>query len=376
MPRRKPEDTERMPVTKEKVKSEMEDLARYLKLFYERARALGVPAMDAEDVAHNAFLDVCNRETPLPECPNARKALLLKIVHFQVRTYITERRRMNHRAELAEQYATNIKIPYTRDDGDVIEAKEQLELVFPRISPEHLAVFGAKLVDGLTIREVAAELGINERTAQSRWERARAKLELEFERLDKPGRRGPLGLLMFVGISGILGIVTNANAMAEWLKEFFRMFGKLGTIPFRAVPGVATAAAILLSPHHPGTSADEVMGPHESAMKVPEAGAMAPIESGEPVVVVQVARVKPAKALSRVPSRHSEQQRKATAEVAPPDHLLTMAILALQRGNPEKALVILDGYTARNSVAGDASAVESLRATIRQAIAAKVAKTR
>jgi len=377
------EDDERMPVTEQKTKKEMEELARYVKRFYERARASGLSRMDAEDAAQNAFMDACNRKEPYPTCPDAREAVLLTILDYRVRTYFTERRRQGRRGELAEEYTKLVKDLYTRDPSVALEAKEQLELIFPQIKPEQLEVFTTKVLDNLTIHEVAAHLGINANTARSRWERAIAKLELEVERLEKPNRRGVIGLVSIVWISGILATARNANAMVEWWKELLRVVGRLVGLPLRALPGIATAAAVMVSTPQTDASADAVNAQQEPASSVAAMGSAVQPPTNAPVAIAEFARIPslptstsrriliPRNAVTRAPS-----PKILAEEAPPPDHLLTMAILALQRGNPEKALAILEGYTPRNVFSGDTAAVEALRARANRAIAEKSLKKR
>lgn len=360
-----------MTVTERNAKKEMEEVARYLELLRDRARALGVPKRDAEDLAHNAFLDACNREEPLPTCPKKLKALLFAIVKFRVLTYRNEGRRESNRTAAAHEYLSTAGIVFCKDHAEKVAAKELVELAFHRVPPEQLEVFTTKVLDNLKVREVAALLGIKENTARSRLERAIETLRLELERLDNPRRRSVRGVLVFIAISSLLGAASNAHAMVAWIRKLLRLLTRDGTAPLRALPSIAAAGAILVSPGHPRAVADELAeGRKQSVVVVSEPSTPAPPHSTASTLLAEVAPVKP-EIQSNVsiprPAVPAKPHRKLAPLDPPPDHLLTVAILALQRGNPEQALAILDGYTGRD--AGAASAVDGLRVSARQAIA-------
>lgn len=351
-----------------KSKEEMEDLSRYVKLLEARARKCGVPSADAEDIAQEALIKAYMREKPLPECSEQRKALLLAIVKFEVLTYYAEKKRAAIRAEQARVGATVIGFGYTRDKSAVIEARQQLELVFSHIPPQLLEVYIEKVLDELTLAEVAEVLGMNVNTAQSYWQRALSRLEAEMEKLEKPGRRRFRGFLVFVGISGVLGAARNASAMANWLIRFFRDVTRLGKLPLRALSGVATSAALVTySPGLTSASADEIAAADNSAMvaNAPNAGDSSlpvpagPVESIVPKVIAT--EVVPRAIRKSKPKRQTENGKSS-------DGLLSNAKAALQHGDPERAIALLNQIPPLDSKSDDAVLVGNLRAAAERAM--------
>jgi len=329
---------------------------------------MGVPAADAEDIAQEALIKACTREKPLPECSEERKALLLAIVKFQVLTYISEKKRALNRAQHARVGATVIGLGYAQDKTAVVEAREQLELVFSNIPPQMLEVYIEKVLDELTLPEVAEALGLNVNTAQSYWHRALSRLEAEIEKLDKPNRGRLRGFLIFGCVSGILGGARNASAMVNWLIRLFRSVFRMGNVPIRVLSGVATSAALVMySPAPTNASVDELAIAEKHAMVDP--GQPPALPSAEsrietPAISTTEPKSRPFASVPRE-KRNSAPQR-SPAHV---DGLLSLAKAALEHGDARRVIALLDQLPPLDRKSNDVVIVSNLRAAAERAVA-------
>ncbi len=360
-----------------KSKEEMEDLVRHLKLLRVRARKRGVQAEDAEDLAHDAFIKACTRENPLPECSEERKAILLTILKYEVLSYFKEDKREFTRAARAHIAATVMGVGYAQDKAAVLEARQQLELIFPHVPQQHLHLYIEKVLDGLTVPEVAELLGMNVNTAQSYWQRAREKLGEELHKLDKPRRRRVRGALILVWISGILGAARNANAMVGWLVRFFRSIVSFGRAQVHALTAVAAGAAlVMVSPGQTSASADETvaavrLAAEASASTSTVAPALsisgATVESAPAEIVVP--KASPSVHVQRaVPKARPKKQATAAAR---PDGLIMQAKAALKQGDPVRAMELLNKLPQIDPRSDEAVTVNNVRAMVERAVAGK-----
>lgn len=356
-------------MSEQKLKEEMEDLARHVKRLHTIALLVGVPAFDAWALINDAFVHTCERKKPLPVESDARKAVFLKIFRFLLRRYFSERNRMYSRAKLAHEYATVIAMTYARDSSEVLEAREVVEMVIRPLTPEQLDVITEKALDELTIREVAERLGIKENTAQSHWQRGCTKIALEMEKLDQPKLGKVRSVLVFVTISSIITAARNARAMFGALRRFFRSVLEFASIPRRAVTGMATVASIvLLGPGQSGAHANKPIRAEEHAVPTPAQSASAPqSEKPKTALANAVPSVKPP-----LPSRIVAKSCAQKSTDLSLDALVSMAKMALRRGDAQRALALLEQINLANAPQADVAMVNALKSAAKMALAAKV----
>jgi RNA polymerase sigma factor (sigma-70 family) len=356
---------ERINVTEQKAK-EMEEWARQVKLpLFLYVRSFRIPVADAWDIVQDVFFYLCAREEPLPDEVNSRKALLLKVAQFRVRAHFNERKRHGERADLVREYAIFAGMTYERDLSAVIEAREQLELVLPALSEDQYEVFTTKVLEGLKVCDVAAQLGLKENTARGYLSKA---LETLRERLEHLEPRGVRSLLILLGISSILALADTASAMASRIKRFFESFFQA---TLRCAASAATAVFVMVVPPNSGASADHSANsanlPSRAAtnsITLPEA----PNPSGAPAqrfaeFSLHIFPISTSIRPQSIP--HRDTTTKAV-KVTPPDFLLSQAMSAMRNGNPEKALELLDRYPEN-----DLKWADELRTRAKQALAAK-----
>lgn len=356
----------RINVTEQKAK-EMEEWARQAIFpLFSYVRSFRIPPADAWDIVQEVFIHVCAREEPLPDVHNGRKALLLKIARLRVLTYFTERERHGERAHLAREYAIFAGMTHERDRSEVFEAREQLELILSALSEDQYEVFTTKVLEGLKVCDVAAQLGMKENTARGYLSKALETLREKLERLEHPGLRS---LLILLAISSILALADTASAMVGRVKRFFASFARTS---FRGVLSAATAAFVMVVPPKSGASA----GHAANAEKTSSRAAMNAITPPEvpsssrtpdkpaPEVLPSVLPVATSVRPNAIPRR--DEHRTSPVKPAPPDHLLSKAMMALRNGQPEKALEVLDRYPEN-----DLKWADELRARAKQSLAMK-----
>jgi len=363
-------DVERILVTEQMAK-EMAELSRHLKPLHAFLVKSGVSKVDAGDILQDAFIKVFNRRDTLPESVEQRKAILFGEVNVQMKAHFTERNRLLHRAARAHELIAFMGLTEQREMSGVFEARQLLELAFSEISPDQYQVFTDRVLDNLTIMEVAEHLSMNPHTTKTNWFRA---LEVLREKLDHIERRGGRGFISFLVVASILGLAKNAMAMFELLKRFFRTMRHLHVHHLR---GMMTGAMVMFSPPQSGasvnaaasltqheTSAHDSAGITESKL----GGALRVQEKRETAEVPRVSNA----AQSSVPPASSRQNVSINPamRMAPPDYLIAMAIVALRNGQPEKALVLIDQYAATDAKAANSGTVKVLRADARAAMAA------
>ncbi|MBK9263110.1 MAG: hypothetical protein IPM54_25315 [Polyangiaceae bacterium] len=344
----------------------MEELARQVKPLHAYLVSRGVPAMDAWDVVQEAFIAVFKRRDTLPECAEQRNAIFFSAVNFGMRAYFTEQSRAFDRAARAHEYAVFLGMTQERDISGVLEAREQLEIVLPQIPSEQCQVFTDRVLDGLTVPEVAARLGMKANTTKGYWRRA---LETLQEKLESLEHRGVRGVLVFFAISSVLALAKNASAMIGGLRKFLR---PTGHAQLRMVAGLAMAAAVMLVPPNSRASADEERilrlwrAPYRGRKQHPSR--LRPRRT-RPKEAPRVTKL-PSPPVPLVVPRQTAP-KKFTMNAGPPDYLISMTMSALRYGKPERALELLDRYVATNGKAANARSVQTLRAQAQQAIAAR-----
>lgn len=150
---------------------------RHLDAVWRTARGLGVPPSDLEDVAQEVMI-VCVRRLGDIE-PERERAFLLATTARVVANWRRGRRRrpaesLEHLDALAHRA---LSPQVTRDTpADVLERKRELELVqaaLMQMTDAQRVVFTLFEIEGLTAREIAAELGLSESVVFARVQRAR-----------------------------------------------------------------------------------------------------------------------------------------------------------------------------------------------------------
>lgn len=358
-------------MTEQKAK-EMRELARHVKPLHGFLVRRGVSEFDAWDILQEALIKVFNRRDTLPECLEQRKAILFGEVNAQMKAHFSERRRMLERIARAQELIAFMGLTEQRDMSRVLEARQLLELILPELSPDEYQVFTDKVLDDLTIREVAERRGRKAHATKTHWFRALATLK---EKLESIEHRGARGFIVFAIIAGILGVAKNASAMVERLRRFFRA---LRQVQLHNLTGFATAAVVMFSPPNSGASADDVThSPRHTSSAGLSGAVMEPkAEPGSSVPEKTATAAKPnvshapAQSFPLASPRRSVSNKPA-AKARSSEYLIAMAIAALRDGNSERTLVLLDQYQAANASAASSAVVKTLRADAQAAIAAR-----
>jgi len=356
-------------VTEQKAK-EMDELARHVKPLLGFLVMQGVSEVDAWDILQNAFIKVLNRQSTLPESLEQRRAILFGEVNVQMQAHFTEQTRLLTRLERAHEYAVFMGMTQQRDMSGVLEAREQLEFILPQMSPEQYQVFTEKVLDDLTIREVAERLGMKANTTKTYWLRPLETLKEKLEKIENPRGRGFITML---GISSLLALARNASAMVERLRRLFRA---IRHAQVHGLVGMAAAVMVMLSPPNSGASADDASSSSRSATStnasdavvqpITVPGSNAPGKSGT--------AAKPSVPNTRAQSPAAPRQsvtKKPAVKTGPPDYLIAMAMTALRNGQPERTLALLDQYSAADAKAANSGMVKTLRADAQAAIAVR-----
>ncbi len=315
---------------------------------------------------HGGFIIRYTREKPLPDAPSARKGLLFKITKFRVLAYFTECERHGERADLALEYAIFAGMTHERDASEVLEAREQLELILSALSEDQYEVFTTKVLEGLKVCDVAAQLGMKENTARGYLSKALETLRERLERLEHPGLRS---LLILLGISSVVALADTASAMVGRVKRFFSSFARTS---FRGVLSAATAAFVMVVPPKSGASAEHAANAEQTSSRAAMNAITPPeVPSSSRTPDKPAAEVVPSVLPVSTPARpkaipRRDEHQASPVKTAPPDHLLSKAIIALRNGQPEKALEVLDQYPEN-----DLKWADELRARAKQSIAMK-----
>jgi len=329
----------------------------------------GVSDVDAWDILQNAFIKVFNRRETLPESVEQRKAILFGEVNVQMKAHFSEQIRSLDRAARARELIVFLGLTEQRDMARVLEARQLLELVLAEISADQYQIFTDKVLDDLTIREVAEQLNMNAHTAKTHWFRALASLKLKLENIEH--RKGR-GFIVLLAIAGILGLAKNARAMVELLKRFFRTIRQMH---LHQLAGMATAGMIMLSPPNSGASVNDASSSLHNEAPANASIELAPLkmasdsEAGGKKAAASIAD-SPSPA-APLPQSKPRAPKKSTKQSAPPDYLISAAIATLRDGQPERALVLLDQYAATSEKAAKAGMVKTLRAEAQAAIVAR-----
>jgi RNA polymerase sigma-70 factor (ECF subfamily) len=148
-------------------------------------RRLGVPEADAEDAAHEVFLQVFRH---LEEY-DGNRPMRPWLFGFAYRVAADQRRRAHRRHEvLGEQVVATDPAPRADDEIDRAERRSLLMTALDSVDLERRAVLVLHEWDGLPVPEAARALGIPLNTAYSRLRVAREELAAAVKRLQ--ARRG------------------------------------------------------------------------------------------------------------------------------------------------------------------------------------------
>jgi len=132
----------------------------------------------AADITHDAIVLAVERIRRF----DARKGRLWSWLCGIAVNKIREGRRSAARdaqlAERLEQVAPERPTPHGFDDEPV-----DVELVLSNLNPRHQEVLVHKYMDGLSVKEIAAQMGVSEKTVESRLTRAREAFRREHDKL-------------------------------------------------------------------------------------------------------------------------------------------------------------------------------------------------
>jgi len=293
---------------------------------------LGVQPCDVPDATQEVFV-VAHRKRHAFE---GRASVSTWLYRISVRVASAQRRLARHRREVTSDELTAAAV----SGCDVAQEAEQRALLehvaaaLERLSEPQRAVLALHDLDGLRMREVAARLGIPQKTAFSRVYAARRALASELRRL---GYAVPSVLPLWP--SGALGPALGARveAQAAWrqaLREWLRGW-QLQGLPWSASQvagplGIALCA-LLLSPH---------TGPNlplPAAAPEPRAAALSvsPLAASAPV---SAKKTEPASAPPAPAS--PEPPRMKPARLRTKSLPLTAAIMPSTLPEPEPDLII------------------------------------
>lgn len=150
---------------------------RYGPMVLRRCRRLLKAEASARDAMHDVFVQLVHDQERLDERGTA--SLLLQIATHQCLNRLRSQRRRRE-DDLDPDGALLSRIAQTADDAGRIEARSLLARIFARepVSTQMIAVL--HLLDGLTLEEVAAEVGLSVSGVRKRLRTLRARLpELE-----------------------------------------------------------------------------------------------------------------------------------------------------------------------------------------------------
>lgn len=136
---------------------------------------------DAADVAQDTLLAAWDGVRRVRDDTDLRPwlfGILFNLCRKRQRSWIRRRRRERRAAEQRRQEADGAR-------GDVEERLERLRGCMDRLEEPHRAVVVLRYVQGLSVAETAAALGVPEGTVKSRTHAALAKLRQEMGREDE-----------------------------------------------------------------------------------------------------------------------------------------------------------------------------------------------
>jgi RNA polymerase sigma-70 factor (ECF subfamily) len=168
---------------------------RHLDAVWRTARDLGVRS-DLEDVVQEVMV-VCVRRLSDIDPERERAFLLATTARVVANWRRGRRRRPAEPMESMDGLGARALDPYVTREGpaEALEHKRDLELVqmaLEQMSEPQRVAFTLFDIEGLTAREIAAELGLSELVVFARVQRARAVFHRHLERARALGqRRGP-----------------------------------------------------------------------------------------------------------------------------------------------------------------------------------------
>jgi RNA polymerase sigma factor (sigma-70 family) len=179
----------------------------FVAAYTERARMwlilLGVGRPDAEDIVQSALLALWEHREKVP--PAARPSWLRTAIRFRVRRLRSRRSTQNRRAAPASWEGADDGSPWDGFPEEQLgdeEAVARVRELVDTLKPELSAVVRHYFLEGRRMEEVAAMLGLNVRTAWSRWWRAKRDLRALVERSRERERfkagAASFGLLLFL----------------------------------------------------------------------------------------------------------------------------------------------------------------------------------
>ena len=149
---------------------------------------LGVPESALDDVFQDVFL-VVHRRLPEYEAPpenqdQAERVWVFQILRFVLRTH---RRQHFRRAAVFPPEGTDLESVAAVTDTPhvIVERSERVQLLhdlLAMLDEGKRELFVLVQLEGLSVRDAASALGLNERTAYSRLNAARAEFDKAFER--------------------------------------------------------------------------------------------------------------------------------------------------------------------------------------------------
>ncbi|MDI1430166.1 RNA polymerase sigma factor [Polyangium sorediatum] len=339
---------------------EVDDLPGYLPWMVERARKF-VPDADAEDVAIQALRDAYDvtRTRPPAEEVDRVKAWLFRLVHLRAKAHWKQQKRRALETLWDNPDDVDAVAAPIHDVVDVAE-REWFRLGLEGLSPERRELVLSCCVEGVTVRELSSEQGVNENTLSSWLQRAREELRMRLQDLLDDSKRR-LGMLLPFGCFGLGSADEEMPAREGWDRGILRACARVLEPAIRFAVSVAVGALVVgFSPSGPGA------GGVEPGASEREARA----EWHDTVVVSRSARSGGAAPSTTLPPANAPPKLHVVEEGN--FSLLVHAKAALNRGDARRALVLLDEYESKMT---DSTHVKQRR-TLRAAAMSMLAETR
>ena len=145
----------------------------HVKFVWRSAARLGAPAAALEDVVQDVFLVAARRLSEF----RGESSLKTWLFAITIRVVQYHRRGAWRHARRVEAYASSQVDRVAPDLFRRSDASKVLEKLLERLEPERRAVFILVELEGMTVQEIAAALGVNVNTVYSRLRLARQQLE-------------------------------------------------------------------------------------------------------------------------------------------------------------------------------------------------------
>jgi RNA polymerase sigma-70 factor, ECF subfamily len=168
----------------------VEDLyLEHFSMVWRGLRRLGVPETSIEDAAQDVFV-VVHRRLPDFEGRSSIKTwlygIVLRVAKDHRRAQVRQAQRVE-RAQLLSLYSTSTRTPI--DEAERREANRVLHALLAELHEDHREVLVLVEMEGLSVRDTAAVLGLHVRACQRRLRAAHTAFDKKLARYLQPDGR-------------------------------------------------------------------------------------------------------------------------------------------------------------------------------------------